>query len=59
MGSSGRSLVNYVIASQQIFSLIDTFMVSDPKISSDHCIVNISLYSYANDENINTESGTE
>ena len=59
MGSSGRSLVDYVIACQQIFSLIDTFVVSDPNILTDHCAVNFSLCSYANDENSNTKSGTE
>ena len=59
VGSSGRSLVDYVIASQQIFSLIDTFVVSDPNILTDHCAVNFSLCSYANDENSNTESDTE
>ena len=56
VGSSGRSLVDYVIASQQIFSLVDTFMVSEPNILTDQCAVNFSLCSYANDENSNNES---
>ena len=57
VGSSGRSRVDYVIASQQLFSLIDTFVVS--LYLTDHCAVNFSLCSYANDESRNTESGTE
>ena len=51
--------MDYVITSQQIFSLIDTFTGSDPNILSDNCVVNLSICSYANDENTNTESGTE
>ena len=48
--------MDYVIASRQIFSLINTFMVSYPNILTAHCAVNFSLCSYANDENSNTVS---
>ena len=37
--------MDYVIGSQQIFSLVEKFNVSDPNILSDHCIVNFSLCS--------------
>ena len=56
VGSAGRSLVDYVIVSQEIFSLVDNFSVSDPNILSDHCIVNFSLCSDVNFDNNNTEN---
>lgn len=61
VGSSGRSLVDYVIASQRLFSFIDTFSVDDPNILSDHCVINFSLCSHTNihDDNNNSKSGTE
>ena len=51
VGSTGRSLVDYVIVSQEIFSLVDNLSVSDPNILSDHCIVNFSLCSDINFDN--------
>ena len=44
VGSAGKSMVDYVIASQSgLFPAINTFEVFDPNILSDHCIVHISL----------------
>ena len=43
VGSTGKSLVDYAIASQSLFSVINTFMVDDPNIVSDHCIEQFSL----------------
>ena len=43
VGSRGSSVVDYVLASQNLFSNIDTFSISDPNILSDHCIVSFSL----------------
>ena len=48
VSGAGRSLVDYVIASPHIFSLVDTFNVDDPNILSDHCIVNFSLCLHGN-----------
>ena len=56
VGSAGHSLVDYVIASQQIFSLVENFNVSDPNILSDHCIVNFSLCSESDVNNNNSEN---
>ena len=46
VGSAGKSVVDYVIASQCLFSVIDTFEVSDPNILSDHCMVKFSIISH-------------
>ena len=43
VGSNGKSLVDYAIASQSLFSLIDKFEVAEPNIFSDHCVINFSL----------------
>lgn len=49
MGSTGKSVVDYVIASQSVFSLVNTFRVHDPNILSDHCLLSFSLVSSAQD----------
>ena len=38
VSSIGKSVVDYVIASQSLFSRINTFSVDEPNILSDHCI---------------------
>ena len=43
VGSAGKSVVDYVIASQCLFPVINTFEVSDPNLLSDHCIVQFSI----------------
>ena len=43
VGSAGKSVVDYVIASQCLFPVINTFEVSDPNLLSDHCIVQFSV----------------
>lgn len=48
VGSTGKSLVDYVIASQSLFSSMHAFSVDEPNILSDHCIVNFSLLSSEN-----------
>ena len=56
VGSAGKSVVDYVIASQCLFSAIDTFEVSDPNILSDHCMVKFSVISHdsiSNDDCMN------
>ena len=57
VGSAGRSLVDYVIASPHIFSLVDTFNVDDPNILSDHCIVNFSLCLHGNNVSSDSDPG--
>ena len=39
MGSRGSSLVDYVLASQDLFQCISKFEVEDPNIISDHCLI--------------------
>ena len=56
VGSAGKSVVDYVIASQCLFSAIDTFEVSDPNILNDHCMVKFSVISHdsiSNDDCMN------
>ena len=57
VGGAGRSLVDYVIASPHIISLVDSFNVDDPNILSDHCIVNFSLCLHANNASSDSDSG--
>ena len=42
MGSTGKNLIDYVISSEQLFPLINTFDV----VLSDLCVVNFSLRSH-------------
>ena len=37
VGSSGSSLVNYVITTQNLFRFVYTFVVKEANILSDHC----------------------
>ena len=57
VGSAGRSLVDYVIASPHILSLVDTFNVDDPNILSDHCTVNFSLCLHGNNVSSDSDPG--
>ena len=41
--SAGKSVVDYVMVSQCLFSAINTFEVLEPNILSDHCIVKFSV----------------
>jgi len=43
VGSSGSSLVDYVIPTQNLFSFVDTFVVKEPNILSDHCLIDFSF----------------
>jgi len=43
VGSSGSSLVDYVITTQNLFSFVDTFVVKEPTILSDHCLIDFSI----------------
>ena len=43
VGRRGSSLVDYVLSSQSLFSLVKTFDVQNPNIMSDHCLVHFSL----------------
>lgn len=60
VSSIGKSVVDYVIASQSLFSRINTFSVDEPNILSDHCIINFSLHSLedVNYDQNETESGS-
>ena len=54
VGSAGKSVVDYVMVSQCLFSAINTFEVLDPNILSDHCIVQFSVILH--DSVLNAES---
>ena len=43
VGSTGRSVIDYVIVSPSLLNVISTFHVGDPNILSDHCVVNFSM----------------
>ena len=43
VGNRGSSVVDYVLASQELFTCIRHFEVQDPNIFSDHCIINFSI----------------
>lgn len=43
IGSRGSSLVDYVLASQNLFQCVSKFEVDDPKIISDHCSISFTL----------------
>ena len=43
VGHRGCSVVDYVLGSQETFSLIKSFEVQEPNTFSDHCLVNFSL----------------
>ena len=57
VSGAGRSLVDYVIASPHIFSLVDTFNVDDPNILNDHCICNFSLCLHENNASSDSDPG--
>ena len=43
VGSRGSSVVDYVLASAELFQYIRTFKVHDPNILSDHCLISFSF----------------
>ena len=43
-GSSGRSVVDYVITIPSMFDAIKKFRVCEPNILSDHCVLEFSLF---------------
>ena len=43
VGSRGSSLVDYVLASQDMFYFVKYFCVQDPNILSDHCLINMRM----------------
>ena len=43
VGALGSSVVDYVLASQGLFELIESFQVHDPNIISDHCTITFGI----------------
>ena len=43
VGNRGCSVVDYVLASQNLFEFVSTFQVHDPNILSDHCLLSFSF----------------
>ena len=42
-GSKGSSLVDYVLSLQNLFNYIKSFIVQEPNILSDHCMISFCL----------------
>ena len=57
VGSRGSSVVDYILSSQDLFHRFRSFVVQDPNIMSDHCIINFSL-EFENVKYQNSESET-
>ena len=57
VGSRGSSVVDYILSSQDLFHRFMSFVVRDPNIMSDHCIINFSL-EFENVKYQNSESET-
>ena len=57
--STSKSLVDYVISSQQLFPLINIFDVDESNILSDHCVVIFSLRSHRVNQTMNIEDNSE
>ena len=55
VGSRGRSLVDYVLSSQDMFNFIKNFEVQEPNILSDHCLVKF-CFEFPCDRTISQES---
>ena len=49
MGSSGASLIDYVLVSEYVLKIFVTFDVFDPNPISDHCLIEFSLNLRRND----------
>ena len=43
VGSSGSSVIDYVLVNPSLLPIISTFHVSEPNILSDHCLIDFSL----------------
>lgn len=55
VGSRGSSVVDYVIASQELFKFVKHFEVQEPNILSDHCLINFS-FQFHEERELNTQS---
>ena len=49
VGSSGTSLIDYVLVSEELLTNFVTFDVFDPNPISDHCVIEFSLKMKCND----------
>ena len=49
VGSRGSSVVDYILASQNLFDFVSKFKVHDPNILSDHCLITFS-FEFGNEE---------
>ena len=45
VGANGKSMVDYVLASENVFPLIKKFVIYDPNILSDHCLISFTCES--------------
>ena len=43
VGSRGSSLVDYALSSQDLFNYVKSFIVQEPNILSDHCMISFCL----------------
>ena len=49
VGSRGSSVVDYILASQNLFDYVSKFKVHDPNLLSDHCLITFS-FEFGNEE---------
>ena len=59
VGSAGKSVVDYVIDSQCLFSVNDVFEVHDPDILSNHCILHFSVTLHDIVSNVESEKRSD
>ena len=50
VGHNGKSVVDYVLASENMIPLIDKFVVYEPNILSDHCLISFTSELTQNEE---------
>lgn len=58
VGSTGKSVVDFIMVSQCFFPYFNNFEVDDPNILSDHCMIHFSFFLNENDSSVvgNTSS---
>ena len=52
VGSTGRSVIDYVIVSPALLNVISTFNVGEPNILSDHCLIDFSMICNMSNEQV-------
>ena len=53
--SNGKSTVDYMLTSQNLFYTINNFMVKPPTDLSDHCLIALNIFNFKNSKEIDKE----